>query len=618
LRYTGIKKKMLLLDAIAEEDRTKKLEKTYGKTKDLLGQFAVFEQERMAMLPTLDDRQLEDAEAMLVAYKERMQDELTSVRAIMKENEKAFPTIDFTGAKTIEKETSKLGAGLQMMVTMQGGAHAQVNSIYEDSAEKRQWAMHDTAAAVAREGQAIEASLVQQLKDIEIHAEGVETAMKKRDAALTGEKRAEEIATKSAAFNAVLKDFAQNMQSIAMMEKLTGDTTAALTDELGLLDSSMRALTMLTMGATKEQMTDINEQLAIWAERMKVVAPQVEATKGKIVTLASVMSKLNTQLDVADAMNQVFGDKFNIVEEHIYLVTDALETLISEGVQGAEKEIEGLVEILGDLQYELYQMDKFAEGMKGMKALGDQIALIANIGKLGVKGFNPAIESFRAYQDELDKAQKTGADARYVKWVEERMATAWDDLTNSEKFKVWVEDNKKGLQEVGKAFRDLFGSVGDLINANMQKELAMVDKIAKAKNKSEEWVADQREKIERSYAKKFKAQAIGEALIGTSLAIISALQVKPFIPLGLIAAGLAGAAGAVQIAAIRATPMAAGGMVPPGYPNDSFPALLTSGEEVIPAKKSRDDMMGGKVVFRIEGRELVGILEKEESINANY
>jgi hypothetical protein len=152
----------------------------------------------------------------------------------------------------------------------------------------------------------------------------------------------------------------------------------------------------------------------------------------------------------------------------------------------------------------------------------------------------------------------------------------------------------------------------------MQKELAMVDKIAKAKNKSEEWVADQREKIERSYAKKFKAQAIGEALIGTSLAIISALQVKPFIPLGLIAAGLAGAAGAVQIAAIRATPMAAGGMVPPGYPNDSFPALLTSGEEVIPAKKSRDDGMGGKVVFRIEGRELVGILEKEESINANY
>jgi len=617
-RWMGTKNKMLLLDAIAEEDRTKKLEKTYGKTKDLLGQIAVFEQERMMMLPSLDDRQLEDAEMMIISYRERIDDELLTVRAILKENESNWAQIDFAGIKVLEEDTEKVGGFLNNMTKMYGSANAEVNSIFEDSAEKRQWAMHDMNSAVAREGQAVEASLVQQRRDMEIYAEAVEDAMKRRDDALSGKKREEAIATKSAALNAVLKDFEQQMHSIAMMEKLTGDTTAALTDELSALDQGMKALTMMTMGATAGQMKVINDQLAIWAERMGVVAPLVDATKGKVVTLSMVMADLNKQLDVADTMNQVFGDKFNMVEEHIYLVTDALETLISEGVQGAEKEIEGLVEILGDLQYELYRTDKFVEGMKGMRGLGEQIALIANIGKLGIKGFNPLVESFRVYQNELARAQKSGEEANYVKFVEDSMNEAWDALSSSEKIGVWVENNKKGLQEIGKAFRSLFGGIGDLIQANMEKELVMVDKLAKSKNKSEEWVADQREKIEKRYAKRFKAQAIGEAIIGTSLAIISALQTKPFLPLGLIAAGIAAAAGAVQIAAISATPMAMGGMVPPGYPNDSFPALLTSGEEVIPARKRRDDRMGGEVVFKIEGDELVGILKKRESVMQNF
>ena len=38
-----------------------------------------------------------------------------------------------------------------------------------------------------------------------------------------------------------------------------------------------------------------------------------------------------------------------------------------------------------------------------------------------------------------------------------------------------------------------------------------------------------------------------------------------------------------------------GGIVPGGYPNDSYPALLTSGEMVVPAKRLPEFMGGGNV-----------------------
>ena len=58
--------------------------------------------------------------------------------------------------------------------------------------------------------------------------------------------------------------------------------------------------------------------------------------------------------------------------------------------------------------------------------------------------------------------------------------------------------------------------------------------------------------------------------------------------------------------------MASGGTVPPGYPNDTFPARLTSGEEVIPARgisrQPIEVVVSGK--FVMEGREAVLLVER--------
>jgi TP901 family phage tail tape measure protein len=79
----------------------------------------------------------------------------------------------------------------------------------------------------------------------------------------------------------------------------------------------------------------------------------------------------------------------------------------------------------------------------------------------------------------------------------------------------------------------------------------------------------------------------------------------------LLATGLAANKG------ILAAGMANGGVVPAGFPNDTYPALLSSKEVVVPPGKLPDALKGagngaggGEVVFRIDGYELVGVLKK--------
>jgi hypothetical protein len=72
----------------------------------------------------------------------------------------------------------------------------------------------------------------------------------------------------------------------------------------------------------------------------------------------------------------------------------------------------------------------------------------------------------------------------------------------------------------------------------------------------------------------------------------------------------------------RKNKMAAGGVVPPGYPNDSYPAMLTSGETVIPPKKlpkfeDRDVRVHVLMEGRVKGRDLYYIMKEEERVIGN-
>lgn len=88
-----------------------------------------------------------------------------------------------------------------------------------------------------------------------------------------------------------------------------------------------------------------------------------------------------------------------------------------------------------------------------------------------------------------------------------------------------------------------------------------------------------------------KAAAITQIAIKTPPAVASSFEFGAAIggpPLGFVFAGIAATAMAAQAAAIAGVPLATGGTIPGGFPNDTFPARLTSGERVVNVAENRD------------------------------
>lgn len=117
-----------------------------------------------------------------------------------------------------------------------------------------------------------------------------------------------------------------------------------------------------------------------------------------------------------------------------------------------------------------------------------------------------------------------------------------------------------------------------------------------------------------------------KAEASTASAIAGAASSTAWIPIVGVALAVAGIT-ALMIAMSSAKNktkvpgMANGGVVPSGYPNDSYPAMLTSGETVIPPDKLGADFgrrAKQEVVFKIGHRELIAVLKDAGILNNSF
>lgn len=157
----------------------------------------------------------------------------------------------------------------------------------------------------------------------------------------------------------------------------------------------------------------------------------------------------------------------------------------------------------------------------------------------------------------------------------------------------------------------LMTGMSDLFTQLKENEIAQAEATAKSKGKSDEWLAKKKAAINKKYAQKQKNLALAQAIINTAQGVTKALADGGFF--GIATGALVAAAGAIEIATISSQGLAKGGIVPAGFPNDTYPASLTSGEMVIPPKKLPDiisNQSGGELTTRIDGRYLEIVLNR--------
>jgi hypothetical protein len=103
-------------------------------------------------------------------------------------------------------------------------------------------------------------------------------------------------------------------------------------------------------------------------------------------------------------------------------------------------------------------------------------------------------------------------------------------------------------------------------------------------------------------------------LLKAALAAAAFAAIISLIPGLGIASGLTAGFGGNFLSIIKNgfTGLAKGGIIPPGFPGDSYPALLSSGEAVIPLDRLNEFGGGGILEARISGRDLLLLLNREQ------
>jgi tape measure domain-containing protein len=227
----------------------------------------------------------------------------------------------------------------------------------------------------------------------------------------------------------------------------------------------------------------------------------------------------------------------------------------------------------------LAQVDLAAEKNS---VFGDSFGLLNDKINLTKSALSEAVEQF-------------GANSAEVGFLKEQL------LGLNEEFAKTTENQTK-LAETAQIFADGITSIGGSIAQMVADGTASLKAFAKA-------------------ALLAIADIIG-ALIkqGVAAAITGSIQTAPG-PVGLALAAAAGgiASGLLRgaIAKIKVPKLAAGGIIPPGFEGDRFPAMLNSGEAVIPLDKLFRVLGngGGPTEFVVRGADLVAVMGRAQYNN---
>jgi TP901 family phage tail tape measure protein len=361
----------------------------------------------------------------------------------------------------------------------------------------------------------------------------------------------------------------------------------------GVLGGNMKAMTKIGQKGL-ENIKQVEQELdnaesrvrsildeIITKEDIEKMVPGLDTVTKSIDAVEAAMEGLDAEIEYANNMVELMGDKFDRTQHVVDAINSTMEELVRAGVKPTADEMQrvialfdewqGIVEMEEDLKAiaKVYNdIEEASEKALGENTLQAHKDMHAEVRKLDEE-INELILSYWG----LGEASKTVFEmANYVKGAFKGMQNVITSALNS-------------TQNVFKSFAKFFG---DFIKGLIFK------------------------------------------LIAATIAAVALAVALSFIP------GMGGMTGKIFTGLGKASTFGEifkrglkdfggfqkGGVVPPGFPSDSFPAMLSSGETVIPAaaggKPVKMEPMMGEVVFKIGDDELIGILKRKVSIEENY
>ena len=351
----------------------------------------------------------------------------------------------------------------------------------------------------------------------------------------------------------------------------------------------------------------------------------IDKTELNVLNLAKTMKIYTDATNLTHTSSQAFGRNFEYTAARIKDTENLVNSLISSvsTLTGNNEDATATQLQLNEAMSTLHLLNITKATQDYSKALEENAQQALTAGKsynLSGENLKAQIVMLKAVRNEIDDVTS----ATY--------AHQSDEIANAEKSakgNFWSGgDIKKGLSSVQSSFSSFASSYTSMLDAQQNRALTLIEKTGKALNKSDKWIAKEKEKIDQEFHRKKKQAALAEIAINTAIGISRIwAQSGINIPLAVISTALLVASMGMQISAVNAAQMAKGGIVPSGYSNDSYPAMLTSGEVVVPPSKL--NILQGKptdtrekefkqLSVTVKGRDLEYIFKEQYKLNNSF
>lgn len=426
----------------------------------------------------------------------------------------------------------------------------------------------------------------------------------------------------------VMENVAGSEQYAILANKVFGDSFDVNTEKVNTYKSALEQLLRIGVSPT-------DNKIRMLSNKMFVAEASIDDT-------TKILKNMRSELSFVNQMAKTYGETYDDASVKLGIYKDTLEQLLKkEEEQKSKLKAAGIFALfipntnniktsIESINAEIQKMNNLV-AQKSMQQLTADLAKTAYMNSLVADTFDRTQNKIIVLQQEIQKYTtifeslyeiESKRQGRLVPILSPDMKNAISTIQSLNTQIYLLQNQTQMINEVGSAFTKMGnaiqGAAGSwlewigIVLGGLPDIIKMVEVLTATQMAS---VAATNTSTAANLANTASSIAQTSADSGAAIAGATKSGAKLPFPANLVA--IAAGVAAVIVALSSIPKMAKGGIVPSGYGNDTYPALLSSGEMVVPPGKL-DDLRGsdagsGVVEFRIDGYDLVGLFRKHSN-----